>query len=195
MDYTKGKVAGALLLFGGAQFIVALIAAEVVYPGYSVSQNYISDLGVWGQPSAPVFNASIFLFGLLMMAGSHLIWRAFKVRSTTVFFFLAGLGSAGVGIFPENTVLVNGIPVMHSIFAFFAFLFGGLAAIASYKIVKSPAKYFGLVLGLVTLLALVLFLTNPGALGLGVGGLERMVAYPTLIWTVGLGGYLMSQSA
>jgi hypothetical protein len=30
--------------------------------------------------------------------------------------------------------------------------------------------------------------------GLGMGGVERWVAYPTLLWTVGLGGHLMGRA-
>jgi hypothetical membrane protein len=195
MNLEDGKLAGALLFLGGAQFSVGLIVAEAVYPNYSVSQNYISDLGVWGHLSAAVFNPSIFLFGLLIMAGAYLIQREFKAHYVALFFMLAGLGSAGVGVFPENTFLVNGTPVFHSIFALMAFLFGGAAAIASHKLAKPPFKYFAIVFGAMTLLALGLFLTtvSSGSLGLGAGGLERMVAYPTTIWTIGLGGYLMAQ--
>jgi hypothetical membrane protein len=195
MNSEGGKVAGALLFLGGAQFSVGLVVAEAVYPNYSVSKNYISDLGVWGNPSAAVFNPSIFLFGLLIMAGAYLIQREFKARYVALFFMLAGLGSAGVGVFPENTFLVNGTPVFHSIFALMAFLFGGAAAIASHKLAKPPFKYFAIVFGAMTLLALGLFLTtvSSGSLGLGAGGLERMVASPTIIWTIGLGGYLIAQ--
>jgi hypothetical protein len=29
-------------------------------------------------------------------------------------------------------------------------------------------------------------------LGLGAGGMERMVVYPVLLWSIGFGGYLMA---
>ena len=31
-------------------------------------------------------------------------------------------------------------------------------------------------------------------LGLGKGGMERMIAYPALLWAVGFGGYLIGYS-
>ncbi len=194
MNSGNGRVAGALLFLGGAQFVTGLVVAEAIYPYYSVAQNYISDLGVWGHPSAAVFNPSIFLFGLSIMAGAYLIQREFKTRYVALFFMLAGLGSVGVGIFPENTFLANGTPIFHSIFALMAFLFGGAAAIASHKLVRPPFKYFAIVFGVATLLALGVFLAtaSSGSLGLGAGFLERMVAYPTIIGTIGLGGYLMA---
>ena len=36
-----------------------------------------------------------------------------------------------------------------------------------------------------------LFVIGPD-LGLGVGGMERMVVYPMTVWLIALGGYLMA---
>jgi hypothetical protein len=49
------------------------------------------------------------------------------------------------------------------------------------------------ILGEATLTATILFVTTRdfGYLGLGVGGMERMMAYPTLLWIISLGGYLL----
>jgi hypothetical protein len=35
-------------------------------------------------------------------------------------------------------------------------------------------------------------LRNSGYLGLGVGGMERMIVYPILIWMIGFGGGLIA---
>jgi hypothetical membrane protein len=193
MPLSNTKVAGALLLIGGAQFVIALIIAEAVYPGYSVSANYISDLGVWGKPSAPVFNPSTMLFGATVLAAAYFINKHFKNRVITVMFTLAGAGALGVGIFPENTFIVNGVAVIHYISALLAFIGGGVTAIAAYKITKPPFRYLSVILGAATLTAAVLFATTRdiGFLGIGVGGMERMMAYPTLLWITSLGGYLL----
>ncbi len=50
MPFSNSKISGTLLLVGATQFILLSIVAEAVYPGYSTSANYISDLGVWGKP-------------------------------------------------------------------------------------------------------------------------------------------------
>jgi hypothetical membrane protein len=187
-------VAGTLLFVGGAQFIIALVIAEAVYPGYSVSANYISDLGVWGTPSAPIFNVSIMVFGLTVLVASVFLQRLFGQRLVSALFAIAGAGALGVGIFPENTLIVGGISVAHSISALLAFVGAGLAAILAYKITKPPFRYFGVVLGVVALVAFSFFLAtrDAGALGLGAGGMERMVAYPTLVFMIALGGYLLN---
>ncbi len=109
---------------------------------------------------------------------------------------LAGAGSLGVGLFPETTFVVNGIPIIHTISAGTAFIVGALAAVASFKFTKPPLRYVGAVLGAVALVALVLFRVTKdfGYLGLGVGGMERMVAYPTILWIIGFGGYLLGKN-
>ena len=192
MDSNNKTIAGSLLFVGGLQFIVAMIVAEAVYPNYSVSANYISDLGVWNKPSATIFNPSIILFGLTILVSAYFIQREFRRGAITGFFVLAGLGPIGVGIFPENTFLVNGVPVFHSIAAIVSFIFGGIAAITSYKITQRPFRYFSVILGIASLFALFLFgATGPGYLGIGVGGMERMIVYPNLIWTIGLGANLL----
>jgi len=48
-------------------------------------------------------------------------------------------------------------------------------------------------LGTMSLVALVLF-SSGIYLGLGKGGMERMIAYPALLWMVGFSGHLMSDN-
>ncbi len=192
MDSDNKTIAGALLLVGGLQFTLGMIVAEAVYPNYSVSRNYISDLGVWNKPSATIFNPSIILLGLTILISAYFIQREFKRGVITSLFVLAGLGPIGVGIFPENTFLVNGVPLIHSIAAIVSFIFGGIAAVTSYRITKGPFRYFSVILGFATLFALFLFATTrPDYLGIGVGGMERMIVYPNLIWTIGMGANLL----
>ena len=192
MDSNNKTIAGTLLFVGGSQFTVGMIVAEAVYPNYSVFENYISDLGVWSKPSAAIFNPSVILLGLTILISAYFIQREFRMGAITSFFVLAGLGPIGVGIFPENTFLVNGVPLIHSIVALISFVFGGIAAITSYKITKGPFRYFSVILGVATLFALLLFATTrPDYLGIGVGGMERMIVYPTLVWTIGMGANLL----
>jgi hypothetical membrane protein len=188
------KIAGALFFVSGAQFAVLLIIAEAVYPNYSVSSNYISDLGLWGQVSAAFFNPSIILSGLLTVGGAFLIHKSFRRRGFSIAIALSGLGALLVGFFPENTALVNGVPIIHSIAALIAFVFGGLSAMASYYVTTSPFKYFSVILGAASFLALGFFLAtfSSGFLGLGVGGMERMIVYPTELWKICFGGCMMA---
>ena len=178
------RLAGAILFTGAAQFILAMIIAEALYPGYSTSANYISDLGV-GR-SAPIFNTSIFLLGVTIVAGAYLIYRALKPALFTVLLALAGIGAMGVGLFTEDSLYV------HTVVSAITFLFGSLAAITSYGLIRRPLKYASVILGLFGLVAQALMFSGM-TLGLGVGGMERMIAYPLLLWGLGFGGNLANQ--
>jgi hypothetical membrane protein len=71
MKYENKKIAGLLLFIGGIQCVLGIIIAETLYPDYSTSENWISDLGVG--PSALIFNSSIFLLGVLGVAATYFI--------------------------------------------------------------------------------------------------------------------------
>jgi len=185
MNYDNRKVAGLLLFAGSVQFILGLVIAEALYPGYTVSENYISDLGVGS--TALILNSSVFLLGLTIVAGAYLIQRAFGSRLLFVLLTLTGVGAIGVGLFPET------FGVIHFIASLITFLFGGLSAIMSYELQKPPLSYISALLGALTLVALALFGSNT-YLGLGKGGMERMIAYPTLLWAVGFSSHMMSCS-
>ena len=184
MQLSNLKLAGTFLFTGAAQFILAMIITEALYPGYSTSANYISDLGVG--PSALIFNTSIFLLGIMIVAGTYLIYRALRPRLFTVLLTLAGVGAMGVGIFTEDFLIV------HFVASVVTFLFGSLAAISSYRLIRTPLKYLSAILGLFGLMALILMASGL-TLDLGVGGIERMIAYPILLWGMGFGGHLANQ--
>ncbi len=186
------RTAGALLFIGAVQSITGMHLAEYLYPGYSVSGNYISDLGATCratctvyQPSASIFNISLILLGLLIVSASYFIWREFHGSFITLLFVLSGLGAVGAGLFPETA------GTLHVIVSFITFFFGALGAIAASKLVRTPFSYFSVLLGMASLASLVLYAAHI-YLGLGQGGMERMIAYPELLWTIGFGGYLMS---
>ena len=59
MAYPSEKVAGILFFIAATQFVLGITLAEALYPGFSMSGNYISDLGIG--PSSMIFNSSVFL--------------------------------------------------------------------------------------------------------------------------------------
>jgi len=186
MVYSNAKVAGALLFIAASQFVLGMIVAEALYSGYSISANYISDLGVG--PSSMVFNSSVFLMGLLIIIGAYFLQRGFNYKALTTLLILTAIGAMGVGVVTEDINVT-----IHGVVSLIAFLFGGLSAIASYRLLKLPFSAIAVILGLTCLGALVLSTANVD-LGLGVGGMERMIVYPLLMWGAGFGGYLIGQS-
>jgi hypothetical membrane protein len=191
MKLADGRVAGAFLFVAASLFVLGLVVAEALYPSYSISVNYISDLGVG--PSAMYFNSSVFLMGLLMLIGAYFLQRACDYKVLTVLLVLTAIGAMGVGVFTEN------FGAMHMIVSLIAFLFGALSAVFSavcsrihaFKLLNTPFLAIAVMLGLMSLAALTLFAAK-AYLGLGPGGMERMIVYPILIWGAGFGGYLIA---
>lgn len=186
MMYENEKIAGLLLIIGGVQCVLAITVAEALYPDYSISENWISDLGVG--PSALIFNSSIFLLGVLGVAATYFIQRATDSRVLPILFAIASVGAMGVGLFTEDVL------ILHGIFSLITFIFSGLSAIISYKMQKPPLSYLSVALGAFALLAIVLTFSGT-YLGIGKGGMERMIAYPVLLWVVVFGGYLAGSSS
>src|SRR2546421_8230796 len=179
--------AGLLLFVGIAQFaIIGLTVAESVSPGYSVSQNYISDLGVG--PAALIFDPSIILVGVLVLATAWFLWRAVGDRILSIVVALGGAGAIAVGVFTEA------FGVVHEIVSLWTFIFIGLSAIFAARIVRPPFRYLSLVLGVLSLVALGLFIANAD-LGLGPVRMERMIVWPLLVCGTAFGGYLFGSSS
>lgn len=189
-------IAGALLFLAGAGGFMGIITAESLYPGdYTTGGSMISDLGgteppnsIVLRPSAAIFNATMIVTGILLIAGCACLYAAQWRKSLTVPLALFGIGAVGVGVFPGNT----GGP--HDLFAQLTFISGGVAAILSYGSLAGPLRYIAAALGAIALVNLGAYLVLQEAwfvAGLGLGGLERWIAYPVLLWLVGLGGYLM----
>jgi len=185
MTYDSRKIAGLLLVVGGVLCVLGMIVAEALYLGYSASENYISDLGVG--PSALIFNSSVFLLGVLAVCAAYFMQKAFNFKLFSILTAITGIGAMGVGLFTEDA------GVIHAVFSLITFLFAGISAIVSYRLEKRPLSYLSVVLGGVSLVALVLFASG-FYLGLGKGGMERMIAYPALLWTIGFGGHIIGDS-
>ena len=176
------------MFVGAAQLLVGMLLAETLCPGYSISANHISDLGaycngvypnagVWViyQPKSNIFNSFVFLLGVLLVISAYLLWHPQKMKIFSILILLTGIGAMGVGVFPETN------PVAHEITSDVAFLFAGLSAIWGYRLTMSLISYFSVILGVVNLVAIVLFTANV-LFGLGVGGMEMMVVYPVIVW-------------
>jgi len=200
------NIAGALALVAAIQWILGIIVAESTYANYSVSQNFLSDLGATChsgagtspcfivQPSSIIFNSALFLLGLLSIAGAYLIYRALGRRLFPTLFGLFGVGTLLAGVFPETYIMV------HELAALLAFVSGGIAILCSVNLgLEMPRffRYVSVLLGVLALAALIpVVLSGPflqlnNDFGIGLGGMERMVAYPIVLWDLAFGAYLM----
>jgi hypothetical membrane protein len=192
----NSSLAGSFLFLGGLQWFLTVMAAETLFPGYSTRLNDLSDLASTVppstsivQPSAIMFNATTFLLGLMILISAFLIYRAYGERFFSLLFVIFGASAMGVGVFPGDTGLI------HALVALITFVTSSLSAIVSYRLLKGPFGYISVLIGTFSLIVLfiALFMGESSSLGLvfGRGGEERFVAYPVVLWIIGLGGYLM----
>ncbi len=198
MRFSDATKAGTALFVGGVQFAIVWMLSEATYPGYSVMNNYISDLGTacrstgcYVPPGWLAFNGSEAVFGILILITAYYFYRLYGQMATTAVIAVAGTSLIGVGAFNES------FSPWHSMFSLITFLLAGVAAIITYKVEKAPLSYLSVVLGVVSLISLALYVPGEGAmgstLGIGAGGLERLIVYPVLMWSIGLGGQLIGR--
>lgn len=192
------KTSGTLMFLAGVVIVMGIITAEIFYPaGYSTSQNEISDLGatrppnsIIVQPSATIFNTTMMLSGMMLIAAAYFIHGAFRHRLVTGSILLLGLGLLGVGIFPGNNAAI------HPLVALLSFVAAGTSAIVSSRVTSAPFRYIAIMLGGITLIFVILVFLFSGMVVpiLGDGGTERWIAYPSVLWLIGFGGYLLAKT-
>jgi hypothetical membrane protein len=208
---TRTKV-GAVLWIFCLQYFAAEAVSIYGWPGsYSLRQNYISDLGAVGcdirasglagatqtlcSPLHGVMNASFLLQGLLIAFGTALVWPLFP-RGKLWAIALLLIGASGVGVFIVGLAPEDVSPKLHFIGAVENFLScnAGMTAMGIAMLSWTRAtRLTGLIvfsLGATGLLALG-FLAMRIYPGLGVGGMERLTAYPFPLWLAGMGALLL----
>jgi hypothetical membrane protein len=180
------KKPGLFLMIGGLVTLFLVHLAEITYPGYSVSGNVLSDLGVGPEPARTLFTVAVIALGALALAAAWMMWQEKPRSLLPVLTIISALGAIGVGVFTEHSGPI------HYISAGLAFGAGNLAAIYTYRSTKAPVSYICLFLGFVGMAALALIGAKQ-TLGLGDGGMERMTFYPVVFWTVAFGAYMTAK--
>ena len=183
-------VPGLLLFILAAGFVTVIMVGTSMAPGYNVKGGAISDLGVIGE-TATLFNGALLAVGLLNIVSGYLLYRSQGHVWVFALFLLAGLGAIGAGLVPLNT------SDLHGIFALVAFVFFNVEALGAATLMSGPMRWVSVVAGLVGLAFVVIMVIgdagNPGVFGpIGHGGAERMIVYPSMLWMMAFGGYLMA---
>src|SRR5215207_8639969 len=187
LDRAPHKSAGGLLLTAGVTIVMGIITAEALYTN---PYNARMEISVVLHPSSTIFNATMLVAGAMIITAAFLAHRALHRRAVTIPTGLLGIGVRGVGIFPGN------IHPQHPLFAYTAFLAGGLAVLLSAWVTPQPLRAIFAVMGTISLaftLASVSLLEWGPFARLDLGGVERWMVYPVLLWLVGFGGYLAAR--
>jgi hypothetical protein len=200
---------GSLWALAAFQYAVAnIVAAAAWTSGYSWQDNNTSNLantqcgmfaGPTGSPAyvcSPlhnVVNTSFVLTGVLVIVGMLLLrkfWPSGWLTDTAmVLWILLGFGKILVGLAPENTNI--GLHMMGSLNV----PLGSIAVLLLSLLISRRDLWLGLAgmaLGLVGLVGTVLSTVGEYAgpalyLGLGAGGMDRVAAYPAILWLLGAG--------
>lgn len=178
-------------------FVVQAVVQSAWTTPFRLTTNYISDLGNTTCGMFPAgstnyvcspwyawMNASFVLTGVTTLLGAGLLRDALRSSrwglASLVMVGIAGLGFVLVGLYPEN---VNFPP--HNLGAGLQFVCGNLGQVAFGIAMLRRSRGLALtsiISGLVGLLATALFVTGNHR-PLGVGGMERLAAYPLPLWT------------
>ena len=207
MSETRGAAAGALLWTLCLQYFVAEAVAIHAWTGaYSLSTNYISDLGAaacfggagvcWSSPLRWLMNASFVLQGCLIAGGAALTRRVLPrgalVGAGAGLIGLSGLGVIAVGLAPEDAN-----PAIHYfgaaenlIFCNLGMLALGLAMSVSQGASRLIARA-GVAAGVIGLAGLACLASGHYA-GIGPGGVERVAAYPFPLWLSATGAWILT---
>jgi hypothetical membrane protein len=149
-------------------------------------------------------NAAFVLVGAIMAVSAVLLYQEFNEEAhdgywdgaqvaKLVGFFLFGLGGVGavlVGLFPEN---VNSVG--HITGAALAIVAGNLgilllaAGFEEEDKLPSRIRRFMVIWGSISLAAILMFAFKRH-FGLGPGGMERIAAYPEVIWLISFGAWI-----
>lgn len=173
---------------------------------FSLSHNFISDLGNTACAPYPAgstnyvcspwhawMNASFITLGLTKVAGAALICRAFRpgwMRGAGLgLLVISALGDVLVGLYPENVNIA-----VHRTGAIMTLPVGNLAIVLLGAALLAHQGSRTLGLGSIAAgsagFAATILLDQNQFLGLGVGGIERISAYPTSLFMIAAGAYV-----
>jgi Protein of unknown function (DUF998) len=112
-------------------------------------------------------------------------------RAAFAIMAISGAGVVVVGFFPENTV-----SALHGLGTAIPFTLGNASLITLALSLRMPAilRLYTFLSGVIALLGLVVYASGH-YLGLGEGGIERVVAYPQTACLAVIGFYLVTRSA
>ena len=211
LDPARAIRLASIIWILAVQFFIAQVIVQLAWTTpFSLKRNFISDLGnTTCAPYPPdsssyvcspwhaCMNASFILLGLIILSGGALGHSAFprgwfRAAGLTLL-ALAGAGIIAVGLFPENENIA-----LHRLGAAGHFVLGNLAmAFLGVALTRANERgaglkqtrarpalaVFSIVSGVVGLVATALFITDH-YLGLGIGGMERVAAYPLPLWLI-----------
>jgi hypothetical protein len=180
MDYRNRTLGGSLLFVAGVVDVLGIASGE----------NFGSGL---------IWNLSVFLLGLLVIASIYFIQNALNSKTFSTLLAIAGIGAIGAALFCGCNglllCLVRDKPLLYYPFAVLGYLSFGLCGILSYKFAKQPFSYFCVVLGVASLIAFGVWISTFKISYSGTTMTSILVDYSQSLWLVGFGTYLFGKGS
>ncbi len=171
--------------FAPLAFVLLTSVAVSNYPGYDMSVNFLSDLGV-NEHSAVFFNAAAIIAGLIVIILSAALYKVFNhlrfCKAGALTLTLAGFFLVGVGIFTA------GYGILHSLFSVLFFVAVALTLIEFGWGMRKTSNmgYFSIVMGIL-IPFFFSFGINPFA--------EHMAVGSVVLWSFGVSIFLKGYKA
>lgn len=108
------KAAAVCIVLGITAFLTLTGYAALNYPGFSLADNYLSDLGVGS--TALFFNTACVITGIFIIIAALFLLKKGWQKASAVLLAACGIALIGIGIFPKNAPLPHAITT----YAFFA---------------------------------------------------------------------------
>lgn len=198
----RGRFGYTAWIVGVVQFFVVHVIVQSAWAEpYSWAGNNISDLGnvhcalqpepeprYVCSPEHGLMNTSFVVLGALLVVGVVLTGRAVWRRGPAAVAARLLLAGAGVGFVLAGLAPADADENMHVLGALLIMATGNIGLLlAGLGLAASPAsRWATALLGFAAATALGLFLSHH-YLGLGMGGMERVAAFPLLAWALAVG--------
>lgn len=200
---------GAVCWIATAEFFLAQIVAQWAANGYSIPAHDISFLGIAAcgpfvdpatgatfdicSPLHSILNAAFVLLGILTLAGAVLTRKAWpQGRSAKVGLIMLGIAAFGPiasGLWPVdvNFPMHAGGAVLHFLIGTTGIVVLGFSQLRDHRLYG----VFSIVCGVTAFAGFMLY-GSQTYLDLGRGGMQRLAAYPSLVWMAATGIALLT---
>jgi hypothetical protein len=176
MNYRNRTLAGSLLFVAGIVDVLGIAGGESFGSGL-------------------IWNLSVFMFGLLVIASVYFIQDALNSKVFSTLLFMAGIGAIGAAFFCGcNGLLLSVIkdkPLLYYPFAVAQYLALGFCGILSYRFTKRPLSYFCFILGAASFIAFGVWISSFKISYSGTTIPSILVDYSQSLWLVGFATFLM----
>jgi hypothetical protein len=115
---------------------------------------------------------------------------ALGIAVVGAFLFLIGVSYVPFYFGTPTSGVMDAVGGLHGVSSIMVFVLVFILAVYAYRFTRGPFRYISPVLGVVVLASSLSFMSG-NYLGVGFGGMERVLIYSCETWLIGLGAYAL----